>query len=84
MRGKPLLKTIPIVNRKSYLVNMLALLKALFYSTAALFILLCLPFVVIHVAEHWDDPIYPYSGFTPDCPTWEEPSEKPSIVNRQW
>ena len=52
---------------------MLALLKALFYSTAALFILLCLPFVIAHMADHWNAPEYPHSGFTPDCPTWPEP-----------
>lgn len=50
-----------------------AYFKVIFYTAAVLCILLSLPFVVSHVAEHWDDPIYPHSGFTPDCPTWEEP-----------
>ena len=63
--------------------SFLTLLRVLFYLLAFLFFLMALPFVVIHVAEHWDDPIYPYSGFCPDCPTWG-PSDKPAIVNRQW
>ena len=62
---------------------MFDLLRILFYLILFIFLLICLPFVVIHVAEHWDDPIYPYSGFSPDCTTWE-PSDKSSIVNRQW
>ena len=51
------------------------LFKFLFYTAAVLFFLLCLPFVVAHVVDHWDDPPYPYTGFTPDCPTWEPPYE---------
>ena len=58
-------------------------LRALFYITAGLIFLLCLPFMVEHVQEHWDDPIYPYSGFSPECPTWEAPeSEYPAP--REW
>lgn len=53
----------------------ITLLRILFYLILFIFLLICLPFVVIHVAEHWDDPIYPHSGFCPDCPTWEEPYE---------
>lgn len=48
------------------------LLRIFFYLILFIFLLICLPFVVAHVAEHWDDPIYPYSGFSQDCPIWEE------------
>ena len=51
------------------------LFKVLFYTAAVLFFLLCLPFVVAHVAEHWDAPEYPHSGFSPECPTWEAAEE---------
>lgn len=50
--------------------------KGLFYTAAALFLLLGLPFVIAHVVDHWDAPEYPYSGFTPDCPTWSEPADE--------
>ena len=53
--------------------DLLDLLRVLFYLLAFAFFLMALPFIICHVAEHWDDPPYPYSGFTPDCPTWEEP-----------
>ena len=62
---------------------MFNLLRVLFYLLAIMFFLMCMPFVICHIADRWDAPEYPYSGFTPDCPTWE-PSDKPSIVNRQW
>lgn len=52
--------------------DLLDLLRVLFYLLAFAFFMMALPFVICHVAEHWDDPPYPYSGFTPDCPTWEE------------
>ena len=54
-----------------------SLLKALFYTAAAVAGLLCLPFVICHVAEHWDAPEYPHSGFCPDSPTWEAPADEP-------
>lgn len=57
-------------------------LRALFYITAGLIFLLCLPFFVLHVHEHWDDPIYPYSGFSPECPTWEAPAYDPAELYR--
>ncbi|MBQ8899837.1 MAG: hypothetical protein IJY72_02665 [Akkermansia sp.] len=63
--------------------DFLDLLRVLFYILLFIFFCISIPFVVAHVAEHWDDPIYPYSGFSPECPTWE-PSDKPAIVNRQW
>lgn len=56
--------------------SFLTLLRILFYLILFIFLLICLPFVVIHVAEHWDDPIYPYSGFSPECPTWEAPIDE--------
>ena len=37
------------------------------------FLLICSPFVVVHVMDHWYDPGYPHSGFSPECPTWTEP-----------
>ena len=48
------------------------LLYTLLYILLFIFFLISIPFVVDHVAEHWDDPIYPYSGFSPDCPEWQE------------
>ena len=53
--------------------DLLDLLRVLFYLLAFAFFMMALPFIICHVAEHWDDPPYPYSGFTPDCPTWEAP-----------
>lgn len=64
--------------------DLIDLLRVLFYLLAIIFFMTCMPFVICHIADRWDAPEYPHSGFTPDCPTWEEPSEKPSIVNRQW
>ena len=52
--------------------DLLDLLRVLFYLLAFAFFMMALPFIICHVAEHRDDPPYPYSGFTPDCPTWEE------------
>lgn len=57
--------------------DLLDLLRVLFYLLAFAFFMMALPFVICHVAEHWDDPPYPYSGFTPDCPTWEPTWEEP-------
>ena len=56
--------------------DLIDLLRVLFYIL--LFIIFCISilFVVAHVAEHWDDPIYPYSGFSPECPTWEAPIDE--------
>ena len=59
-------------------------LKTLAFIAFAIFCLLSIPFIIAHIIDSWDAPEYPHSGFTPDCPTWEEPYEKPSIVNRQW
>lgn len=53
--------------------DLLDLLRVLFGLLAFLFLLMALPFLLCHVAEHWDAPAYPYAGFTPDCPTWNEP-----------
>lgn len=53
--------------------DLIDLLRVLFYLLAFAFFMMALPFVICHVAENWDAPEYPYSGFTPDCPTWEEP-----------
>lgn len=53
--------------------DFLDLLRVLFYLLAFIFFLMALPFVFCHVADSWDAPVYPHSGFTPDCPTWEAP-----------
>ena len=53
----------------------ITLLRILFYLILFIFLLICLPFVVVHVAENWDAADYPHSGFCPDCPTWETPCE---------
>lgn len=53
--------------------DLLELLRFLFYFLLFLFALMCLPFVVAHVAENWDAPAYPHSGFSPECPAWEAP-----------
>lgn len=34
------------------------------------------PFIYDHVVENQDRPEYPYSGFTPDCPTWDIPLDE--------
>ena len=48
------------------------LLRALAYIATALCFLLTLPFVICHVADTWDAPEYPHTGFCPDCPAWDE------------
>ena len=58
-------------------------LRALFYITAGLIFLLSIPFMVEHVQKHWDDPIYPYRGFSPECPTWEAPACAPAELYRR-
>jgi hypothetical protein len=34
------------------------------------------PFIYDHVVNHWDEEEYPHSGFTPDCPEWNEPLDE--------
>ena len=53
--------------------DLLDLLRVLFYLLVFAFFMMALPFVFCHVADTWDAPAYPHSGFTPDCPTLEEP-----------
>lgn len=59
------------------------LIRFLLWLLFLMFCLMALPFVIAHVADTWNAPEYPHSGFSPECPTWE-PSDKPAIVNRQW
>lgn len=40
-----------------------------------LILLVCAPFVFVHVRDHWYDPEPIHSGFTPECPTWTEPED---------
>ena len=54
---------------------MFDLLRILFYLLAIIFGMMCIPFVICHVADNWDAPEYPHSGFTPDCPEWLEPQD---------
>ena len=49
------------------------LLYTLLYILLFLFFLMCMPFVICHIADNWDAPEYPHSGFSPECPTWEAP-----------
>ncbi len=51
--------------------DLLDLLHVLFYLLACAFFMMALPFIICHVAEHWDDPIFPHSGFRPDSPAAE-------------
>ena len=51
---------------------MITLLRVLFYLLAIMFFLMCMPFVICHIADRWDAPEYPHSGFCPDCPEWQE------------
>lgn len=48
------------------------LCKFVFLACAAICMLFSLPFVLAHIAGHWDAPEYPHCGFCPDCPAWEE------------
>lgn len=36
-------------------------------------LLLAAPVIYVHVAEHWNDPLPPHSGFYPECPEWTAP-----------
>ncbi len=57
--------------------DLINLLRVLFYLLAFMLFMICMPFVICHVAEHWDAPEYPHSGFCPDSPTWEAPADEP-------
>ena len=57
--------------------SFLTMLRVLFYLLAFLFFMMALPFIICHVAEHWDAPEYPHSGFCPDCPAWQAPADEP-------
>lgn len=46
-------------------------LHALLMFFFGVFLLLSAPFIVAHVADTWNAPEYPHSGFFPDCPTAE-------------
>ena len=54
---------------------MLDFIKFIFWTFVVLFVIVTAPFVVCHVIDHWDDPSYPHSGFTPESPTWQEPED---------
>ena len=47
-------------------------IKIIFITFSVLFAIVTAPFVVAHVIDHWDDPIYPHSGFSPECSTWDK------------
>lgn len=48
------------------------LIHVLLWLLFLIFCLMALPFVVAHVADRWDAPEYPHSGFCPDSPEWQE------------
>lgn len=50
--------------------------KFIFLTCAAIFMLFSLPFVLLHVAEHWNDDEYPHSGFSPECPEYIAPEHE--------
>lgn len=52
------------------------LCKFIFLTFAAIFMLFSLPFVLLHVSEHWKDDEYPHSGFSPECPVYIAPEEE--------
>lgn len=43
---------------------------------------LCAPFMIATIIDRWDAPQYPHSGFSPECPTWEEPEN--TLPPTQW
>ncbi len=51
------------------------LIRVLLWLLFLMFCLMALPFVVAHMADRWEAPEYPHSGYTPDCPTWEAAEE---------
>lgn len=51
------------------------LIRILFYLLAFMFFMMAMPFVLLHVAEHWNDDEYPHSGFSPECPEYIAPEE---------
>jgi hypothetical protein len=53
--------------------------KWAFIVLAVLIGLLLLVIAGERAVDHWDDPEYPYSGFQPDCPTWDEPLDPSSL-----
>lgn len=56
--------------------DLIDLIRFLLWLLFLMFCLMALPFVICHVADNWDAPQYPHSGFTPDCPTWEAPANE--------
>lgn len=48
--------------------------KILFSLLIGGLLLLCAPFAILRMAEHWNDPEPLHSGFTPECPTWQDPN----------
>lgn len=49
--------------------------KIILYSMLAM---LAAPFIMFffwHVEETWDAPEYPHSGFCPDSPSWDAPTD---------
>ena len=52
------------------------LLKFIFYTTAAIILLLSTPFIIAHIMDSDEREEYPHSGFCPDCPVWIAPEEE--------
>lgn len=51
------------------------LYRSLLYTATTLAVLFGLLFMVAHIIDTWDAPIYPHSGFSPECPSWEPPTQ---------
>lgn len=47
------------------------LIRVLLWLLFLMFCLMALPFVVAHMADTWNAPEYPHSGFCPDSPAAE-------------
>ena len=60
--------------------RLLSFIRAMGYTLAGVFMLLCLPFVVEHVQRNWDAPEYPHTGFCPDSRAWVAPAEEEEAV----
>lgn len=58
------------------------LIRILFYLLAFIFFMMAMPFVLLHVAEHWNDDEYPHCGFSPECPEYIAPEES-DLATRQ-
>lgn len=59
------------------------MLNNLSIAAALAFIVAGLPFVAAHIADTWNAPEYPHSGFSPECPTWEPENTLPPTAEQE-